>query len=167
MSTKHEIADIHTKAITKSDVWSHLSKLAQLFPHVAQAGTSLRRANSLCIRPRSSRTMSQSGFTVLENFYPSQEDVVFRCSKCNHLEADADKLKKRFQIGTSITLCCSVCDELHEVVVIVSPKSDVDTSMSTPASPLMESSAATSVTPLSLKAAILCLLKPRTLLTML
>ena len=30
VSTKRQIADMHTKAITKADCWTHLTKLAQL-----------------------------------------------------------------------------------------------------------------------------------------
>ena len=89
--------------------------------------------------------MNHSGFIALVNVNPSQDDVVFLCSKCNHIEADVDKLKKRFQLGAAIALCCPICDGFHEVVVMIRPKSEVDTFISTPASPPVESSAATSV----------------------
>ena len=46
VSTKHQIADIHTKAITKADVWNHLTRLSSL--HSVQAG-SPRRAKAFCI----------------------------------------------------------------------------------------------------------------------
>ena len=46
VSTKHQIADMHMKAITNADVWLHLSKLAQLVntpcTRLAPAGSHLR-----------------------------------------------------------------------------------------------------------------------------
>ena len=89
--------------------------------------------------------MSHFGFTALENVNPSQDDFVFLCSKCNDIEADVDKSKKRFQLGAAIVLCWSICDGFYEVVVVVRPKSEADPFTSTPASPPLESSAATAI----------------------
>ena len=71
--------------------------------------------------------------------------MFFQCTKCNHIEADVDKLKKRFKLGAAIVLCCSICCGFHEVVVVVRPKSEADPFTSTPASPPLESSAATAI----------------------
>ena len=92
----------------------------------------------------------ESGFTASENINPSLDDIVFLCSECNHIEANVDKLKKRFQLGAAVALCCPICDGFQEVVVMIRPKSEVDTFFSTPASPPVasppvESFAATSV----------------------
>ena len=127
-STKHQIADIHTKAITTADVWIHLTKLAQLMntlsvhlSHVARAGTSSRRATSLCIRLRPFCAMS-TGFAALENVIPSQDVVVFRCPACNHVEADKTKLKWKVQPGSSIALCCGMCEDWNKVLTEVQIK---------------------------------------------
>ena len=71
--------------------------------------------------------------------------MVFRCSNCNHVEADVNKLKKRFQLGAAIVLCWSICVGFHEVVVVVRAKSEADPFTSTPASPPLESSTASAV----------------------
>ena len=52
VSTKHQIADMHIKAITKSIVWTHLCKLVQIvrIPRIGsnQAGSNSSRTKHLC-----------------------------------------------------------------------------------------------------------------------
>ena len=60
VSTKHQLADIHIKAITKADIWTHLTRLSSLHSS-AQAG-SHQRATAFCLRiiATSEATMSTS-----------------------------------------------------------------------------------------------------------
>ena len=118
VSTKHQIADMHVKTITKAYIWVHLSKLAQLdktpFVRVALAGTSQRRAKSVCIRVRSFCTMS-SGFAATDSAIPSPGVSVFRCPACSNVETDNAKLKWKISIGFPIFLCCATCTGWQEV----------------------------------------------------
>ena len=104
VSTKHQIADMHTKAITKADVWNHLTKLGSL--HSAQAGT-IHRAKTLCLRICSiSKMSSSSAFT-------GPDDFVYKCQTCHYVEIDVTKLQ--YKIGVSVILCCTMCSVLTEV----------------------------------------------------
>ena len=60
VSTKHQLADIHIKAISKADIWTHLTRLSSLHSS-AQAG-SHQRAKACCLRviATSQATMSTS-----------------------------------------------------------------------------------------------------------
>ena len=86
VSTKHKIADIHTKAITKADVWNHLTRLSSL--HSVQAG-SPRRAKAFCIRILLTNMMSSSSAFI------GPEDFVYICPTCSSVEEDVRRLRHK------------------------------------------------------------------------
>ena len=121
---------MHIKAITKVDVWTHLSRLAQLVntpcTRLDPAGPHLRRATSLCSWLRPCCIMnSESSFTAIDAVAPAEGVVVFRCTKCNNIEMDTKKLKWKVNIGAAILLCCAICPEWHTVETEIQPITDL------------------------------------------
>ena len=104
VSTKHQLADIHIKAITKADVWTHLTRLS--FLHSVQAGPHLR-AKASCLRviatPKVTMSSSLRAFIGPGSF-------VYVCPACQSAEEDVNKLKMNTDIPQSVILCCPNCD---------------------------------------------------------
>ena len=115
VSTKHQIADIHIKAITKSNMWSHLIEFAQIIntPPAGsnpKAGLHLRQAYPvfLCVRHR----VTMSAANASHGFAAVQEDLLeiaqsyaackFGCLVCGFITCDTTKLK--FDVATQVTL---------------------------------------------------------------
>ena len=98
---------MHTKAITKADVWNHVTKLGSL--HSVQAGT-IHRAKTICFRICLRKiTSSSSAFT-------GPDDFVYKCQSCQYVESDVTKLQ--YNIGVSVIFCCAMCSVPTEVIHI-------------------------------------------------
>ena len=127
VSTKHQFADIHIKAITKADVWTHLTRVSSL--HSVQAG-SHQRAKSFCIGILTTSTAMMSSSSA----FIGPGDYVHVCPACKYVEEDVSKLRINTGVGATIMLCCAKCTLFTEVKPV--SRSQHFSTGSTMASPL-------------------------------
>ena len=115
VSTKHQLADIHTKAITKADIWTHLTRLSSLHSP-AQAPGSKQLAKVCCLRVRcfeATMSTSASALAGAEN----SDSFVYKCPTCKFVEWNVAKLKIDI-LSSPPTLCCSKCEPFIGVDIV-------------------------------------------------